>query len=967
MKTFSYQFVENIETTSINRDPRPYLYEDTAPIYSLNGQYAYRVFNHYNDYHTSIKPLQSGFIDVPSNHELHDIFKPQYVNTTYPFDGYEALLPPQVPKHNPIVVYEKQFHITAQEDYEYILTCLGIQPAFALFINQQFVGYSEDSFTPSRFCINEYLQENNTLQIIVFKYASSTWLEDQDYWRLSGIFRDLFIEQKHRCALDDIKIETSYQLSKQTLHITPNTTKDTHISYALYDKDTCIKEDSIINNQNNSITFTNLHGWNAEIPYLYTLYIYVMKDQVCVQTLKKEIGFRSVEIINNQILFNQRRICFKGINRHDFSPTRGRALTKQDIYNDLIQLKQDHVNAIRTSHYPAHPYFYALCDQLGFYVMSETNLETHGCITKSAPLLLKDYEANKDNPYYVPGNHSVYYSALLERTLRHYHTYKNFTCIFSFSLGNESGGGLNLHKLYKTLKQLDRRIIHYEGGWLDKNYEYSDVQSNMYQPIPEVIDYLKHATKPFLYCEFAHAMGNSFGNFDEFMDLYNTYDAYCGGFIWEMKDQNLQHNKNLVYGGAYLDFPNYKDFVCDGVYDANMQTTPKSRAMHYYYHPIQIYFTNHTIIIKNTNTFKDYLNLKYVIKTDIKQVTETFSLIACSQIEIPYTLDVSLQVHIYDGSIPFKHAQYYVFTPQHQLLDIQPTIFDGIDTVGIKSDDTLYLIDKGSGFLHAAHKNNMIIFNTPLVPCFIRAYTSNDRGAKLHKRLQAYEQACIDTATLLSIDQKVHVKKALFYQTSAQAGPASLAFTNDQTQANQDQVSITYKPQDCGKLLVELTMDANASTDLLLNFGFEMKLPTNFHRVTYHGRGPYENYVDRKDDQCIDTYSYFVDAQENPYVRPQEYGNHCDCSYINIHNDETTLHIEAVDTPLQFNYLPYSKEQLLHTNYRHLLVKEEYNTLRIASLHAGVGGDDSWGQLPHEPYLIKRNKKHTLRFLLSIH
>ena len=601
----------------------------------LNGNWLFDYATNYSNtkpieyYYTVPLNLLSG-IKVPGHMQLQGYDTPKYVNTQYPWDGLENIKPPEIPeKFNPVGTYVKVFDMSLDKLDKVIITFEGVESAYAVWLNNEFIGYKEDTFTTGSFDITSQIKDkDNRLVVQVFKWCSGSWLEDQDFFRFSGIFRDVFIASVSESHAVDMKISSKLindykdgELLVKLDHLDRNNKK---FIVKLYEFDREFKngmgsrivyEEINSNVLDTSVKIENINAWSAETPNLYILKIEIYVDERLVEIISDRVGFRILELKDKVYHLNGKRIVFNGVNRHEWSCETGRAITKEDMINDMRIMKEHNINAIRTSHYPNHTEFYRLCDEYGFYVMDETNLETHGSwVAYNHP-----NESMPDGArYYIPGNDPMYRDLLLFRAENMYERDKNRPCIVMWSCGNESLGGENILEVSKYFKSKDKeRLVHYEGVFFDRTTDISDVESRMYDKIENVEEFLNNnPDRPFIYCEYAHAMGNSLGNFFKYQNLTRKYEMYQGGFIWEFKDHSLLVDRNgkkeLMYGGDFDDRPTDGNFVCDGIVEGDGRLTPKITEVKYIYQPFQITIDERNITIKNEYLFRNLSD--YIVK-----------------------------------------------------------------------------------------------------------------------------------------------------------------------------------------------------------------------------------------------------------------------------------------------------------------------------------------------------------------
>ena len=537
-------------------------------------------------------------INVPAHIQLEGYDKCQYINTMYPWDGQEELRPPMISKsYNPVGSYIKYFEINDElKNKEIRLSFQGVETAFYLWINGEFVGYSEDTFTPSEFNITQYIKDGkNKIAVEVYKRSSASWIEDQDFWRFSGIFRDVFIYAIPEIHINDIFIKTELSddynsaVLKSELKITSNTG---YVSAYLCDNKgnevASVEEVKIEKEMEVSFNINNINLWSAENPYLYNLFIKVLDDnKELIEIIPQKVGFRKFELVNGIMKLNGKRIVFKGINRHEFNAEHGRSLTKEDMLWDIKFMKRHNINAVRTSHYPNQSLWYDLCDEYGIYLIDEANLESHGSWQK----------LGKCEPSWnVPGSIPEWEGCVVDRAKSMLERDKNHPSILIWSCGNESYAGENILSMTKFFKERDNsRIVHYEGVFWNRDFnEISDIESRMYAKAADIEEYLNtNPEKPYISCEYMHAMGNSCGGMMKYTELEDKYEMYQGGFIWDYIDQALYRindngEKVLAYGGDFTDRATDYNFCGNGIVFADRTISPKAQEVKFLYQNIKI-------------------------------------------------------------------------------------------------------------------------------------------------------------------------------------------------------------------------------------------------------------------------------------------------------------------------------------------------------------------------------------------
>lgn len=551
-------------------------------------------------------------IRVPAHIQLEGYDAPQYANVQYPWDGHEDLVPGQIPEHfNPIGEYVRYVNVPQEwREHTIKISFQGVESGFALWCNGTYVGYSEDSFTPSEFNLTEYLdlEGENKIAVRVFKWTASSWCEDQDFFRFSGIYRDVYLYMEPKVHIQDIRTEAivSRDLKHAQLCCDWKVKGKGKICIRLEKDEEILQQVELSSQESLRMQVSDIKLWSAEKPDLYDLFFEVYDAQgICQEVIPQKVGFRRFELEDGLMKLNGKRIVFKGVNRHEFSSLRGRAVCREDVEKDICTMKQNNINAIRTCHYPDDSYIYELCDRYGIYMIVENNMETHG----SWDAYLRKV---RDESFVVPGNRPEWKDMLLDRVNSCYQRDKNHPSILIWSCGNESFGGSVIYAMSERFRKLDpHRLVHYEGIFHDRSFEQtSDMESQMYPSVERIKKFLKeHPEKPFICCEYTHAMGNSCGAMSKYTHLTDVEPRYQGGFIWDYIDQSLEKKdrygkKFQAYGGDFHDRPCDYNFSGNGIcYGKDRAPSPKMPSVKYNYQNISTKIGKDHIQIQNKNLF----------------------------------------------------------------------------------------------------------------------------------------------------------------------------------------------------------------------------------------------------------------------------------------------------------------------------------------------------------------------------
>lgn len=927
-------------------------------------------------------------VEVPLSCELQGFGQPQYVNTEYPFDGYnhnatgEALS-----VKNPCMVYWKDLDLNLSNNERYILDIKGFESGLFLYVNGKSVGYSENLYLDSEFDITPYLQNGkNRLTLLCFKYSSSSWLLDQDFFRFMGLFRDVSLFTLPKKHIYDIFIDTDVTLQNHTGEVSlklvgelENTTKQVMI----IDKEgKTILEDSFKENEWKT-NLSNIALWSAEEPNLYTMIVKLKEEDKTIEIIEEHFGFKKVEIKEGLLLFNGKRLIVKGINRHEWNPDRGRNVTLEDIEFDREFLKQNNVNAIRTSHYPNRSEFYEMSDKAGFYVVDEACLESHGAN------LQYDGWITDDTP--IPACKEEWITICTEKVRRMYLRDKNHPSIFMYSLGNEAGRGEVFAKMRETLLKMNPNlIIHYEGYNLYPEWSFlSDVTSTMYfrpEWIPSLLE--KYPNKPYVQCEYAHAMGNSCGNLDEYHDLVRKYPSYQGGFIWDYIDQGLyfdgkKKSDHLHFGGDYLDKPNDHDFCCNGVIFADRKyahLSSKALAMKHLYQPFYITKKDDKITIENELLFttgKYRLTLSYLIngiKEDVLDSVIEMKPGDTYSFEVPSwtyheTDDVSITVSLYlledrFGLHKGDEISYQDFDIQkkirktHSKGNNKLRVVDGRYNIGVACGDFSLLFSKAnisfapSGLISIKYKDEEYLSLTAL-PTIFRATTNNDQTNDFLSKAKL----CYSYSRFMTVDVKETTWKAddNFFEIR-------IHYLMDEV--NKKGVFVTYTVTDEPNVHIKLEYEPLTGVKSLGEFGLHFYLAKDIEKLSYYGRY-LESYSDRKEGNRLGIYDLDIEDGRTEYIYPQESGNREDTRYLQLKNKHTSLLFSYDQDYFSFHFQKYSSFSIDDAKHEEELGESNYHHLELLGLMRGVGGDDSWGSPVHPQYEIDGTIPHTFEFDLK--
>ena len=1004
--TASFYRYEAVETALKNES-----WENSSLYQSLNGEWNFK-------YAESVpqRPIaffEDGFdastwnkIEVPSNWELEGYGTPIYTNVVYPFPKNPPFIPHDA---NPVGSYLRSFEIPDNwVEKDIFLHFEGVSGAMYVWVNGKKVGYSEGSKTPAEFNITKYLKKGkNTLAVQVLRWSDASYLEDQDFWRLSGIERDVYLYATNPITIKDYRaiadLENDYAdgiLSLNLKIVNSGKKAKGSVEVGLYDGDEEIYSETKktdFSTDGTTVKFKkslpNIKSWNAETPNLYSL-VFILKDKKgnTTEAISSKIGFRKVEIKNNQFLINGRPVLIKGTNLHDHDETTGHVISEAVTLKDMEVMKQNNLNAIRCSHYPKNPFFYRMADKYGFYVVDEANIEIHGMGTTNQGLDNNE-EAKKMHPGYRPEWKAMH----LDRTERLYERDKNFTSVVTWSLGNEAGNGDNLMATYKWLKERDStRPVQYEGA---TKYDNTDIQAPMYARIEKMIAYAENnPNRPYIQCEYAHAMGNSVGNLQDYWDVIEKYDVLQGGFIWDWVDQGLlTKNKEgtpfYAFGGDFGagDLQNDNNFCLNGLVNPDRSAHPALYEVKKVYQYIKFTSENPESGAVTLTNHYDFTNLSeydfsWKLLKDGKEEAEgiipgvsvapyasqtiQIDLPELTSSEAEYLLNIYAKTKKDALLIPKNHEVAYA---QFQLTDFTPEIFEsetkGLSVtkkdsvINITGDEFTIEINSNTGILTSLDYGNGNLIVKGMQVNFWRAPTDNDFGYNMPKKLKAWKEAT-DTQMLTGLELS---------SNSEEKGMDAIKLTKNPFKVKdileikaifdlpsvKGETVITYVINDKGEVSVSTQLiGITKEQPILPRFGNNFIIDKTYNNVSWYGRGPFENYQDRKTAALVGLYESKVADLYFEYIRPQANGNRTDIRTLSFTNSKGQG-IE-VFAPQTFGFSAHNQynsdfDEGMQKKQRHTydVPKRDLISINIDHSQMGVGGDNSWGYLPRTQYQIQ--------------
>ena len=945
-------------------------------------------------------------IRVPAHIQMEGYDVPIYTNTTYPWEADEFIKPGEVPEiFNPVASYVKYF--TIPENMKNKRVCIsfqGVESGFALWLNGHYVGYSEDTFDPSDFELTDYIVEGeNKLAVRVWKWTSSSWCEDQDFYRFSGIFRDVFLYAFPCAHVEDLSVVPTLNdtFDEGTLSVSIKADGDGIASVKLYelgdlsvekyDRAKLLLEEFDIELRNKEIcegscNVKNPLLWSAEKPNLYEVKI-IVKDTHGNETefISQLAGFRRFEMVDGLMKLNGKRIVFKGVNRHEFSSITGRVPNRDEVIKDIVTMKKNNINAIRTSHYPDDSMLYKLCDIYGIYMIAENNLESHGT-----------WEAyNKgyvDLDFVVPKDKPQWREMMLDRANSCYQRDKNHPAILIWSCGNESFGGKTIYEMSQLFRQLDKhRLVHYEGVFNDRSYnDTSDMESQMYTPAAGIEKFLaEHPEKPFICCEYTHAMGNSCGAMHKYTELTDREPRYQGGFIWDYIDQSIYKKDRygkwfLTYGGDFGDRPTDGDFSGNGIcYGGEREASPKMQEVKFNYQNISVDFdSDYIFTVTNKNLFVNtsVFDAFAILLADGEEVYRTKLQISVppmdrASYEVPVTLknsmiDVEKEYCIVVSFVLkentiWEKAGYEIAFGQHMIkkpvseysCDKSVELVVGNGNILVRGENFKALFSRMNlGMVSYVYGGVEMLPNTIPLPNFWRTPTNNDSGNMMPQRYAQWKIASMYVTTRQ--DQR-------FADTSPRVDKndnnIAITYTYFMPTTPQSSCEVTYRVFGDGTIETTLSYDPVKELGDMPEFGMMFKLDADYDTVKWYGLGPQETYEDRQHGGKYGVYENKVADNIAEYLVPQESGNKCRVRYAKV-MDKKGRGMLFFGDELSFSALPYTPHELENAAHHFELPPVHYTVVRVAKKQMGVGGDDSWGSHTHPEYLLDVSEKMEFTF-----
>lgn len=980
-------------------------------------------------------------IQVPGHVQLQGYGQPQYVNVMYPWDGNYQITAPEIPMEvNPVASYVKDVELSRDllAGKRQYISFQGVENAFYLYVNGEFVGYSEDSFTPSEFDITEYLVDGvNRIGVEVYKWSTGSWLEDQDFFCFSGIFRDVYLYAVPEVHVRDLFVHT-------------NVTDDYKDCEIALDMDIALSEDADNESYQAEVTLKDAEGnsvfskskitlaeladmtwmvedaklWSAENPYLYQMDITITKDGHEIEKITQSVGMRRFEMIDKVMHINGKRIEFYGVNRHEFSCYRGRSVTEEDMLWDIKFMKRHNINAVRTCHYPNQSRWYELCDEYGIYMIDEANLETHGTWT---------YFDKDPVETCIPGSKPEWKANVLDRANSMVQRDKNHPAVIIWSCGNESFGGENIYLMSELMRETDpSRLVHYEGIFHDRRFpDTSDMESRMYERIWNIEEYLENdPAKPFVGCEYMHAMGNSCGGIKDYVDLLDKYPMYQGSFIWDYVDQALVQtmpdgSTRMGYGGDFDEVPDDGNFCGDGILFADRTISAKAFEVKNVYQQVILTPDNKGVQVRNKRLFEDTSDMLlkvemlrdgYVVKTwtmeaVVEPLEEKYFPVEGMEEEMEKAGEYFVQAAmVLKAATKWAEAGYELMTGRstaYVVKGVKPQVcmIDTFDHHGVKlafgnqnvgvhgvdmpvlgngvSGGALYDYDfsrKNGGLISVRHKGREIFEKKPKL-CFYRAATDNDKGCQFMFDSGIWQfaerwQRCVDYQVEAQQDKLViHYTFELPISESGQIivldkreKPSKAENKGNGVAGIRAEMIYTVYPD--GRINLQMIYHGAKNLPELPLFGVEFALKKEFEQMAYYGIGPMENYTDRNSGGKIGVFHSTVTENYEPYLKPQTCGNRTETRWVTFSDGRHGIKFQAAEgeQPFQFTALHYNEIELDTAPHKEDLPKPYCTYVKIMPKQLGVGGDDSWGSQVREHLHVPSDEdiRYSLDIFLTI-
>ena len=974
---------------------------------SLNGLWK---FHYARNYKSAVQGFEAADycckswddIHVPAHIQMEGYDVPQYANVQYPWEGHDDIKPGEIPEYfNPVASYVKYFTVPERmKGRRLFISFQGAESGLALWLNGEFIGYSEDTFTPSEFELTDYVTEGeNKLAAQVFKWTASSWCEDQDFYRFSGIYRDVYLYTVPDVHVRDLGIRAvpDETLKKAALDIQMEMmiSGNAEAGKAVF----CLERDGqVIFREEKQLKAENAYSWTVEEPKLWsaeeanlydlTIEIYDAEGRL-QEIIPEKVGFRRFEMKDHIMTLNGKRIVFKGVNRHEFSAVSGRHVSEAELRKDLETMKRNNINAIRTCHYPDASLIYRLCDEYGIYMIDENNLESHG--TWDTGMMTGDFSE------VVPNDRPEWLEMMLDRVNSTYQRDKNHPAILIWSCGNESYGGRDIYEMSQLFRKLDpTRLVHYEGVHHDRRYnDTSDMESQMYTPVEGIKEFLaKDRSKPFICCEYTHAMGNSCGAMHKYTDLTDTEPLYQGGFIWDYIDQSILKKNRYgepfqAYGGDFGERPTDYNFSGNGiVYGGERDASPKMQEVKYNYQNISVTFDADTFTVINKNLFvcTDLYKCVAILQKDgviaeEKELDVSVEPLSEAQFAMPFQdqedaeCAVTISFRLREDTCWAK-AGHEVAFGQHiykkpfvwKKSEKPLRVIHGKLNIGVKGDgfEVLFSVLNG-GMTSYRYAGREMIEKIPM-PNFWRAPVDNDLGSLAQTRYAQWK-----IASMYISHKSIDAEKDDAYHTafadsrlkvSEGDNTVTVSWVYHMPTTPHSTCEVAYTVYGDGAVQTTLTYDPVKELGDMPEFGMLFTLNADYDHVKWYGLGPAETYADRRKGAKLGIYENKVADNLAKYLVPQECGNKMGVRYATVTDARGRGMLFAGDA-INFSALPYTPHEMEHATHAYELPNVHYTVVRAALAQMGVAGDDSWRARVRPEYRIDVSQKLEFRFVFK--
>ena len=973
---------------------------ESSFIHSLNGLWK---FSYAKNYELAPKGFeQTEFnckhwddIAVPGHIQLQGYDAPQYVNVMYPWEGREDIEPGEIPAiHNPVASYVKHFNVPENmRGGRVFISFQGVESGFALWLNGQYVGYGLDGFTPSEFELTPYIiSGENKLAVQVFKFTAGSWIEDQDFFRFSGIFRDVFLFTVPKLHIWDLKVQTrlSMDCAAAELSMTMQFTGDVpgKVDARLFycgEQQGTATDAPVSGSTQLNISVTSPQLWSAEKPNLYQLELRVSDSGDNLQEIiVQNVGFRIFGITDKLMRINGKRIEFYGTNRHEFCCYNGRVVSKEQMELDVITMKRNNINAVRTSHYPNHPYFYELCDRYGLYVIDEVNMESHGSMHRA---MHEGYGTEAA----IPGDNPLWRDMVIDRVESLYHRDKNHACVLIWSLGNESYGGKYVFEMAQRFHELDAtRIVHYESIANDLRYpDSTDMYSRMYTPAAVLEEFLKtNREKPMLLCEYVHTMGNSGGAMHKYIELMMREPRYQGGFIWDFLDQSLIKKDRFgkefqAYGGDFDDRPCDYNFSGNGIMYGDRKPSPKLQMVKYNYQGIVAEVSADRVRVRNKYLFTSTANFDCVVllerngkEIDRSSIATDVGPLSSKEYKLPiniperpgeYAVTVSFRLK---SDTPWERSGYEIAFGQHVIKKeaqampcSEPVkIIRGGQTIGITGEHFSVQFSKGRGGLTSYKYGGREMIKKIPMPNFWRAPVDNDIGNFMPARHGQWKIASLYAVPIqvlahhLGWDEIPENPTLEVYENSV-----AVTYRYHLPTTPAAQCDVRYTVTGDGTVRVDMACEPQGLPPMP-EFGMMFKIDADYENLEWYGMGPEESYIDKATGARLGIFRNKVSENMAKYLVPQECGNKVGVRYARLTDRQGRGIVFSSCGEMEFSALPYTPHELENAMHDYELPQPHYTVARVNMRQMGIAGDNSWGALTHEEYLLPAGEKLSFSF-----